>query len=312
MHVPDGFLDAPTSIGTGRGRRRRRRDRPARRPPRARRPDGAAGRPRRGVHLRRPDAQLPGRLRHQRPPARAARWRRSWSGPFTALLCMSYGLPRPVPALRRRRHHRARHQHRPDGRHHRRGRLDRLQGPPGGAAQAARPWSPRPPASPRWSRCRWPRSVFVGLYAIGGTADLSLGNLAAAMVGVHALIGTRRGGHHLPGGRQHPRRPPRPRVRRPAGARQARARRPHERSGRVSAPAPGRRAGILVVALLLAGVVSFYAASSPDGLTKVSLDKGFADTEEDHGAATARSPATAAASSTTSASPVASRVSSAS
>jgi cobalt/nickel transport protein len=41
-------------------------------------------------------------------------------------------------------------------------------------------------------------------------------------------------------------------------------------------------AGILVVALILAGVVSFYAASSPDGLTKVSEDKGFADTQSTH------------------------------
>ena len=42
--------------------------------------------------------------------------------------------------------------------------------------------------------------------------------------------------------------------------------------------------GIFVVALLLAGVVSFYAASTPDGLTKVSEDQGFADTEKEHGA----------------------------
>lgn len=42
--------------------------------------------------------------------------------------------------------------------------------------------------------------------------------------------------------------------------------------------------GGLVVALLLAGVVSFYASSDPDGLTKVSEDKGFADTETEHGA----------------------------
>ena len=41
-------------------------------------------------------------------------------------------------------------------------------------------------------------------------------------------------------------------------------------------------AGILVVALLLAGVVSFYAASTPDGLTKVSQDEGFADSETEH------------------------------
>jgi cobalt/nickel transport system permease protein len=32
-------------------------------------------------------------------------------------------------------------------------------------------------------------ALFVALYAIGGTADIPLGNLAAAMVGVHLLIG---------------------------------------------------------------------------------------------------------------------------
>jgi cobalt/nickel transport system permease protein len=31
--------------------------------------------------------------------------------------------------------------------------------------------------------------VFVGLYAVGGTADLDLANLATAMVGVHVLVG---------------------------------------------------------------------------------------------------------------------------
>jgi len=40
--------------------------------------------------------------------------------------------------------------------------------------------------------------------------------------------------------------------------------------------------GIFVVALILAGVVSFYAASSPDGLTKVSQDEGFAASEKEH------------------------------
>lgn len=43
-------------------------------------------------------------------------------------------------------------------------------------------------------------------------------------------------------------------------------------------------AGILLVALVLAGFVSYYAASSPDGLTKVSQDEGFADTEKTHAA----------------------------
>ncbi len=38
--------------------------------------------------------------------------------------------------------------------------------------------------------------------------------------------------------------------------------------------------GIAVVALLLAGVVSRFADSDPDGLTKVSQDHGFAHTEK--------------------------------
>jgi cobalt/nickel transport protein len=40
--------------------------------------------------------------------------------------------------------------------------------------------------------------------------------------------------------------------------------------------------GILLVALLLAGVVSFYASSSPDGLNRVAQDKGFAGAEKSH------------------------------
>ena len=38
--------------------------------------------------------------------------------------------------------------------------------------------------------------------------------------------------------------------------------------------------GIAVCALLLAAVVSRFADSDPDGLTKVSQDKGFAHTEK--------------------------------
>lgn len=41
----------------------------------------------------------------------------------------------------------------------------------------------------------------------------------------------------------------------------------------------------IVVALLIAGVGSYYASSDPDGLTKVSQDQGFAGSEKDHGAA---------------------------
>jgi hypothetical protein len=38
----------------------------------------------------------------------------------------------------------------------------------------------------------------------------------------------------------------------------------------------------LVVALLLAGVVSFYASSSPDGLEKVAADRGLDANAEPH------------------------------
>lgn len=40
--------------------------------------------------------------------------------------------------------------------------------------------------------------------------------------------------------------------------------------------------GVAVVALILAGVVSFYASSSPDGLNRVAEDKGFSSTEKTH------------------------------
>lgn len=43
--------------------------------------------------------------------------------------------------------------------------------------------------------------------------------------------------------------------------------------------------GAFVVALILAGVLSYYASGSPDGLNRVALDKGFSDTEKPHGTA---------------------------
>ena len=38
----------------------------------------------------------------------------------------------------------------------------------------------------------------------------------------------------------------------------------------------------LVVALIVAGVVSGFAASDPDGLERVAIDEGFDETAEDH------------------------------
>ncbi|MEV4182331.1 PDGLE domain-containing protein, partial [Streptosporangium canum] len=53
------------------------------------------------------------------------------------------------------------------------------------------------------------------------------------------------------------------------------------------APAAARRPGWflpvgIVVAALLAGIVSFYASSSPDGLERVAEDKGFSSQAADH------------------------------
>jgi len=41
-------------------------------------------------------------------------------------------------------------------------------------------------------------------------------------------------------------------------------------------------AGAFIVCILLAGGVSFYASSSPDGLEKVAEDVGFIETAKDH------------------------------
>jgi cobalt/nickel transport protein len=38
----------------------------------------------------------------------------------------------------------------------------------------------------------------------------------------------------------------------------------------------------VLVALLVAGVATIYASSDPDGLTKVSQDEGFAQSEKQH------------------------------
>lgn len=48
---------------------------------------------------------------------------------------------------------------------------------------------------------------------------------------------------------------------------------------------PSTRALVVVgvlVALLLAGVASFYASSDPDGLSRVAEDQGIAATEREH------------------------------
>ncbi|WBB58835.1 energy-coupling factor ABC transporter permease [Streptomyces sp. WMMC500] len=159
--------------------------------------------------------------------------------------------------------------------------------------------------------------AFTGLYALGGTADVSLTKVATAMVGVHLLIGLGEAAittatvasvaavrpdliHGAQG------------VRRPLELRTATVARPGdgataplpERTGTVPAgagtvpagggtvqgaagPRPGRSPGRVwavgvAASLVLAGVVSFYASSDPDGLEKVAGDKGIAEEEKEH------------------------------
>jgi cobalt/nickel transport system permease protein len=140
--------------------------------------------------------------------------------------------------------------------------------------------------------------VFTLIYAIGGTTDVSIGKVATAMIGVHVLIGIgeavitaltvgaviavrpdlvygarglrqrlklRVGGELVDA--------PGDAVPVPAAA----------RTGRVS-----RRtvwATGLVASLVLAGFVSFYASSNPDGLEKVAHDKGIDAKEKEHASA---------------------------
>ncbi|MEU1881265.1 energy-coupling factor ABC transporter permease [Streptosporangium sp. NPDC020072] len=131
---------------------------------------------------------------------------------------------------------------------------------------------------------------FALLFWIGGTAPIEVGTVAMAMGGVHVLIGIGEGlitavtvstvlavrpdlVHGARGLAA-------PLVLRGADG----AATTVDTAPRAAAP---RRigwflpAGVLVAALL-AGIVSFYASSSPDGLERVAEDKGFSGQAGDH------------------------------
>ncbi|MEH0419355.1 energy-coupling factor ABC transporter permease [Streptomyces sp. B21-083] len=143
--------------------------------------------------------------------------------------------------------------------------------------------------------------AFTLVYAIGGTTDVPIGRVLTAMVGVHVLIGLgeaaitaftvgaviavrpdlvygarglrqklqlRVGGELVDATPQQPQLTPVPSLS-PAGAHRTRA-----------VWLTG-----LAASLVLAGVVSFYASASPDGLEKVAADKGIDAKAEDHAAA---------------------------
>ncbi|GGK12866.1 hypothetical protein GCM10011583_51070 [Streptomyces camponoticapitis] len=139
-------------------------------------------------------------------------------------------------------------------------------------------------------------AAFTLLYAIGGTTDIPIGKVLTAMVGVHVLIGIGEAAiTALTVGAVIAVRPDLVH-----GARGLAAPLKLRVDGElVDAPAPaagpavpvaarsprGLLAAGLGTALLLAGVVSFYASANPDGLEKVAADKGIDKEVEEHAAA---------------------------
>ncbi|MFF3845631.1 energy-coupling factor ABC transporter permease [Streptomyces sp. NPDC002328] len=145
--------------------------------------------------------------------------------------------------------------------------------------------------------------AFTLVYWVGGTTEVPIGKVATAMVGVHVLIGIGEAVitaltvsavlavrpdlvHGARGLRQ------RLQLRvngELVDAPAASASNPSDDAeGAPVAARASRRAlwaGGLVTSLLLAGFVSFYASADPDGLEKVAADKGFDAKVEEHAAA---------------------------
>ncbi|MFD0544300.1 energy-coupling factor ABC transporter permease [Streptomyces mexicanus] len=137
--------------------------------------------------------------------------------------------------------------------------------------------------------------AFTLIYAVGGTTDVPIGKVATAMIGVHVLIGIGEAViTALTVGAVIAVRPDLV-----YGARGLQQRLKLRVGGElvdapVAAPEPApaatrshRKLWItgLVTSLVLAGFVSFYASASPDGLEKVAHDKGIDKKEEKHAAA---------------------------
>ncbi|ROP51637.1 energy-coupling factor ABC transporter permease [Streptomyces sp. PanSC9] len=134
--------------------------------------------------------------------------------------------------------------------------------------------------------------AFTLIYAIGGTTDVSIGKVATAMIGVHVLIGIGEAViTALTVGAVVAVRPDLVH-----GARGLRQRLQLRVNGTlVDAPAPSAPVAArtsrrtlwvtgLVTSLVLAGFVSFYASADPDGLEKVAHDKGIDKKAEAHAA----------------------------
>ncbi|MFF7609305.1 energy-coupling factor ABC transporter permease [Streptomyces parvulus] len=136
--------------------------------------------------------------------------------------------------------------------------------------------------------------AFTLLYWIGGTTDIAIGKVATAMIGVHVLIGIGEAAiTALTVGAVIAVRPDLV-----YGARGLGQRLKLRVNGELvdapgtpdaaPAPAPAARSHRklwitgLVTSLVLAGFVSFYASANPDGLEKVAADKGIDAKAEEH------------------------------
>ncbi|MGV9938681.1 energy-coupling factor ABC transporter permease [Streptomyces sp. NPDC003401] len=139
--------------------------------------------------------------------------------------------------------------------------------------------------------------AFTLVYAVGGTTDVAIDKVAGAMIGVHVLIGVGEAAiTALTVGAVIAVRPDL--VHGARGLRQRLRLRVHgelvdvpAEGAPAAAPAAARAsrrtlwATGLVASLVLAGFVSFYASSDPDGLEKVAADKGIDRKTEEHAAA---------------------------
>jgi cobalt/nickel transport system permease protein len=136
--------------------------------------------------------------------------------------------------------------------------------------------------------------AFTLLYSVGGTTDVAIGKVATAMIGVHVLIGIGEAAiTALTVGAVIAVRPDLV-----YGARGLEQKLKLRVGGElVDAPTPvavpvaartSRRTlwiTGLVTSLVLAGFVSFYASANPDGLEKVAADKGIDKKAEEHASA---------------------------
>ncbi|MET8813768.1 energy-coupling factor ABC transporter permease [Streptomyces sp. NPDC004549] len=136
--------------------------------------------------------------------------------------------------------------------------------------------------------------VFTLIYAIGGTTNVSLGKVATAMIGVHVLIGIGEAViTALTVGAVVAVRPDlvygarglRQRLRLRVNGELVDA--PSATPAPVAARTSRRTLWItgLVTSLVLAGFVSFYASANPDGLEKVAHDQGIDEKAERHASA---------------------------